>query len=98
MCPADTPLARGVTYPDGMGVAGFQGARVGRYLLQGDQTVWVDGPLTQAVRSGAVCYLDEIVEARKDTIVLIHPLTDHRRILPVDKLGQILPALKPRVD
>jgi len=65
---------------------------VGRYLLQGDSTVWVDGPLTQAVKVGAVCYLDEIVEARKDTIVLIHPLTDHRRILPVDKLGQILEA------
>ena len=65
---------------------------VGRYLLHGDQTVWVDGPLTQSVRAGAVCYLDEIVEARKDTIVLIHPLTDHRRILPVDKLGQTLEA------
>jgi nitric oxide reductase NorQ protein len=65
---------------------------VGRFLLHGDETVWVDGPLTQAVKQGAVCYLDEIVEARKDTIVLIHPLTDHRRILPVDKLGQILPA------
>jgi nitric oxide reductase NorQ protein len=65
---------------------------VGRFLLQGDETVWVDGPLTQAVKHGAVCYLDEIVEARKDTIVLIHPLTDHRRILPVDKLGQIMEA------
>jgi nitric oxide reductase NorQ protein len=65
---------------------------VGRYLLHGDETVWVDGPLTQAVRTGSVCYLDEIVEARKDTIVVIHPLTDHRRILPVDKLGQILEA------
>jgi nitric oxide reductase NorQ protein len=65
---------------------------VGRFLLQGDETIWVDGPLTQAVKHGAVCYLDEIVEARKDTIVLIHPLTDHRRILPMDKLGQILPA------
>ncbi|MEY4581151.1 MAG: hypothetical protein RL701_5854 [Pseudomonadota bacterium] len=65
---------------------------VGRYLLHGDDTQWVDGPLTQAVRLGAVCYLDEIVEARKDTIVLIHPLTDHRRILPVDKLGQIFEA------
>jgi len=65
---------------------------VGRFLLRGDETVWVDGPLTQAVKHGAVCYLDEIVEARKDTIVLIHPLTDHRRILPIDKLGQILPA------
>jgi len=65
---------------------------VGRYLIKGDETVWVDGPLTQAVRVGAVCYLDEIVEARKDTIVLIHPLTDHRRILPIDKKGEILEA------
>lgn len=65
---------------------------VGRYLLQGDETRWVDGPLTQAVKHGAVCYLDEVVEARKDTIVLIHPLTDHRRLLPIDKLGQIVPA------
>jgi nitric oxide reductase NorQ protein len=65
---------------------------VGRYLLRGDETIWVDGPLTQAVRSGAICYLDEVVEARKDTIVLIHPLTDHRRILPLDKLGQLLQA------
>src|SRR5262245_44641763 len=65
---------------------------VGRYLIKGDETVWIDGPLTQAVRLGAICYLDEIVEARKDTIVLIHPLTDHRRILPVDKKGEILEA------
>jgi len=65
---------------------------VGRYLIKGDDTVWIDGPLSQAVRRGAVCYLDEIVEARKDTIVLIHPLTDHRRILPVDKRGEILEA------
>ena len=65
---------------------------VGRFLLRGDETVWVDGPLTQAVKHGSVCYLDEVVEARKDTIVLIHPLSDHRRILPVDKLGQILEA------
>jgi nitric oxide reductase NorQ protein len=65
---------------------------VGRYLIKGDETIWVDGPLTQAVRSGAVCYLDEIVEARKDTIVLIHPLTDHRRILPIDKRGEIIEA------
>ena len=59
---------------------------VGRYLLEGDDTVWRDGPLTTAVRHGAICYLDEVVEARKDTIVLIHPLTDDRRILPVEKL------------
>jgi nitric oxide reductase NorQ protein len=65
---------------------------VGRYLIEGDATVWIDGPLTQAVKTGAICYLDEIVEARKDTIVLIHPLTDHRRILPVDKKGEILEA------
>jgi len=65
---------------------------VGRYLIKGDETIWMDGPLTQAVRMGAVCYLDEIVEARKDTMVLIHPLTDHRRILPIDKLGTILHA------
>jgi nitric oxide reductase NorQ protein len=65
---------------------------VGRYLIKGDETVWIDGPLTQAVRSGAICYLDEIVEARKDTIVLIHPLTDHRRILPIDKKGEIIEA------
>jgi len=65
---------------------------VGRYLIKGDDTVWIDGPLTQAARLGAVCYLDEVVEARKDTIVLIHPLTDHRRILPIDKKGEILEA------
>jgi nitric oxide reductase NorQ protein len=65
---------------------------VGRYLIKGDETIWVDGPLTQAVKSGAICYLDEIVEARKDTIVLIHPLTDHRRILPIDKKGEIIEA------
>jgi nitric oxide reductase NorQ protein len=65
---------------------------VGRYLIEGDTTVWIDGPLTQAVKRGALCYLDEIVEARKDTIVLIHPLTDHRRILPIDKKGEILTA------
>ena len=65
---------------------------VGRYLIKGDETVWVDGPLTQAVKAGTICYLDEIVEARKDTIVLIHPLTDHRRILPIDKKGEIIEA------
>ena len=65
---------------------------VGRYLLEGDSTRWIDGPLTRAVKAGAVCYLDEVVEARKDTTVLIHPLTDHRRILPIEKLGQIVEA------
>ena len=67
---------------------------VGRYLLQGDETIWVDGPLARAVRNGAICYLDEVVEARKDTTVLIHPVTDHRRILPIEKRGQILEAQK----
>ena len=62
---------------------------VGRYLLKGDETIWSDGPLTRAVRSGSICYLDEIVEARKDTTVLIHSLTDHRRILPIDKTGEL---------
>jgi nitric oxide reductase NorQ protein len=65
---------------------------VGRYLLKGEETIWVDGPLSRAVKNGAICYLDEIVEARKDTTVLIHPLADHRRILPVEKQGQILEA------
>jgi nitric oxide reductase NorQ protein len=65
---------------------------VGRYLLQGDETVWIDGPLTRAARHGALCYLDEIVEARKDTTVLIHALTDHRRLLPIEKRGEVLEA------
>src|SRR3989449_7801123 len=65
---------------------------VGRYLLEGDSTRWIDGPLTRAVKVGAICYLDEVVEPRKDTTVLIHPLTEHRRILPVEKLGQIVEA------
>jgi nitric oxide reductase NorQ protein len=65
---------------------------VGRFLLEGDETVWHDGPLTTAVKHGAICYLDEVVEARKDTIVLIHPLTDDRRILPVEKRGTVLQA------
>ncbi|MFB1297952.1 CbbQ/NirQ/NorQ/GpvN family protein [Mycobacterium sp. pW049] len=65
---------------------------VGRFLLKGGETVWVDGPLTRAVRTGAVCYLDEIVEARQDTTVVIHPLADHRRELPIDRLGATLPA------
>jgi len=65
---------------------------VGRYLLKGEETLWIDGPLARAVKNGAICYLDEIVEARKDTTVLIHPLADHRRILPVEKKGQVLEA------
>jgi nitric oxide reductase NorQ protein len=65
---------------------------VGRFLLKGGETVWVDGPLTRAVREGAICYLDEVVEARQDTTVVIHPLADHRRELPVDRLGVILKA------
>jgi nitric oxide reductase NorQ protein len=65
---------------------------VGRYLLEGETTRWIDGPLTRAVKAGAICYLDEVVEARKDTTVLIHPLTDHRRILPIEKRGQVLEA------
>ncbi|MEX1253114.1 MAG: CbbQ/NirQ/NorQ/GpvN family protein [Dehalococcoidia bacterium] len=65
---------------------------VGRYLLEGETTRWIDGPLTRAVKAGAICYLDEVVEARKDTTVLIHPLTDHRRVLPIEKRGQILEA------
>jgi nitric oxide reductase NorQ protein len=65
---------------------------VGRYLLTGNETVWMDGPLTRAVRSGAICYLDEIVEARKDTTVVVHSLTDHRRVLPIEKTGELLDA------
>ena len=65
---------------------------VGRYLLDADGTRWIDGPLTRAVKSGGICYLDEIVEARKDTTVIIHPLTDHRRSLTIDKLGTVINA------
>ncbi|HEX9835119.1 MAG TPA: CbbQ/NirQ/NorQ/GpvN family protein [Mycobacterium sp.] len=65
---------------------------VGRYLLRGDETVWVDGPLTRAVREGAICYLDEVVEARQDTTVVLHPLGDYRRQLPIERLGITLDA------
>lgn len=65
---------------------------VGRYLLDINGTRWQDGPLTQAARIGAICYLDEVVEARSDTIVVIHPLTDHRRQLPLEKKGELLSA------
>lgn len=64
----------------------------GRYLIQGGETVWADGPLAVAARLGAICYLDEVVEARQDTIVVIHPLTDDRRVLPVDKTGELIAA------
>ena len=64
----------------------------GRYLLQGGETKWVDGPLTRAVREGGICYLDEIVEARKDVTVVLHPLTDDRRILPLERSGELLEA------
>ena len=65
---------------------------VGRFLISGGETVWVDGPLARAVRSGGICYLDEVVEARKDTTVVIHPLADDRRVLPMEKLGELLEA------
>lgn len=65
---------------------------VGRFLLEGEATVWQDGPLTRAVKAGAICYLDEIVEARTDSTVIIHPLTDHRRQLPLEKKGQEIEA------
>jgi nitric oxide reductase NorQ protein len=65
---------------------------VGRYLLDAGGTRWLDGPLTVAARIGAICYLDEVVEARQDTTVVIHPLTDHRRTLPLDKKGELVNA------
>ena len=65
---------------------------VGRYLLDANGTRWIDGPLTRAVKVGGICYLDEVVEARKDTTVIIHPLTDHRRLLTIDKLGEVVEA------
>ena len=65
---------------------------IGRYLLDSAGTRWQDGPLTRAVKAGGICYLDEVVEARKDTTVIIHPLTDHRRTLTIDKLGIVIDA------
>jgi nitric oxide reductase NorQ protein len=65
---------------------------VGRYLIRGGETEWVDGPLALAVKTGGICYLDEIVEARKDTTVVIHPLADDRRILTIEKKGEVLKA------
>jgi len=64
----------------------------GRYLLKGGETVWVDGPLTKAVRQGGICYLDEVVEARKDVTVVLHPLTDDRRVLPLERTNELLEA------
>lgn len=71
---------------------------VGRYILKGNETVWQDGPLTQAVKQGAICYLDEVVEARSDTVVVLHPLTDHRRELNIERLGEwsCFPGLRHR--
>ena len=65
---------------------------VGRFLIRHDGTAWQDGPLTRAVREGAMCYLDEVVEARQDTVVVLHTLSDHRRMLPIDKTGELLAA------
>ena len=65
---------------------------IGRFLIRHDGTAWQDGPLTRAVREGAICYLDEVVEARQDTVVVLHPLTDYRRILPIDKTGETIHA------
>ncbi len=65
---------------------------VGRFLVRHDGTQWQDGPLTRALREGAICYLDEVVEARQDTIVVLHPLADHRRVLPIDKTGETVAA------
>ncbi|MDL2269048.1 CbbQ/NirQ/NorQ/GpvN family protein [Desulfosarcina sp. OttesenSCG-928-A07] len=70
----------------------FASDLVGRYLLKNNETVWSDGPLTRAVRMGAICYLDEVVEARKDTTVVIHPLTDNRRTLSIEKKGEVIQA------
>jgi len=65
---------------------------IGRYLIVGGQTVWMEGPLSAAARHGAICYLDEVVEARKDTMVVIHPLADSRRVLPIEKRGELVHA------
>ncbi len=64
----------------------------GRFLIQGSETVWNDGPVTRAARIGAICYLDEVIEARQDTTVVIHPLTDDRRMLPLEKTGEVVSA------
>ena len=66
----------------------------GRWLLRGGETIWQDGPLTRSVRQGGICYLDELVEARKDVTVILHPLTDDRRMLPLERTGELLEASK----
>ncbi|CAG0967629.1 Denitrification regulatory protein NirQ [Methylophilaceae bacterium] len=68
---------------------------VGRHLIGDGKTIWSDGPLTRAVREGGICYLDEVVEARKDTTVVLHPLADDRRVLPIDRTGELLEAPPP---
>lgn len=68
---------------------------VGRHLIGHGDSIWVDGPLTRAVRAGGICYLDEVVEARKDTTVVLHPLADDRRILPIERTGEVLHAPAP---
>lgn len=65
---------------------------IGRFLIHHDQTVWQDGPLTTAARNGAICYLDEVVEARQDTVVVLHSLTDHRRTIALEKTGEVITA------
>jgi len=65
---------------------------VGRHLIGSEGTYWQDGPLTRAVREGGICYLDEVVEARKDTTVVLHPLSDHRRVLPIERTGELIEA------
>jgi nitric oxide reductase NorQ protein len=90
---ADLPVI--LKGPTGCGKSRFvayMAHKLGRPLVLGDETVWADGPLTAGVRHGAIVYLDEVVEARNDTLVVIHPLTDDRRILPIERLGQVLHA------
>ncbi|MEV0066317.1 CbbQ/NirQ/NorQ/GpvN family protein [Amycolatopsis sp. NPDC050768] len=85
--PPDEPLVT-ITCHDDLTAADL----VGRYLLSAEGTTWLDGPLTRAARTGAICYLDEVVEARKDTTVVLHSLTDHRRMLPLERLGTTVAA------
>lgn len=86
--PSGSPNLVTIACHDDLGAADL----VGRHLLEDGRTVWVDGPLTRTVRTGGICYLDEVVEARRDTIVVIHALTDHRRLLPVERTGELIAA------